>query len=283
MSLFGNSKKSTTTTSTTSNPWGPTIAPLQDFINKLGPASTGIGQVTPGQLDAFGQLQTNAGQAGQFAPAIGAVASDTFNAGSNSGQVGDAYKTLQSQLGGYANGDNLDIGNNPYIQGLLNTARNDATNTINSQWGGAGRDFSAGHAMAMSRGIDSAEAPILLNQYNTERGAQSDAAKTLYTGGVGAAQTGQSMDESALSTRAGGVQLAQAFQDAKNAGPNAILNLQEQLKGLPLSEMGWLAQYLFPAAQLGGTSTGTSSTKSTGSGGGISIGDIGKLGTALGA
>jgi hypothetical protein len=276
MSLSGGSKKSTTSATSQTNPWAPTIPYLNDFLTNIGKDSQGIGKITPNQTADFNQLRRNSDLTGTFADNQTKLAGDMYGDQSNSGKVDDAFSVLKSQLGGYANGGSLDVGSNPYIQGLLNTVRSDVSNQVNSQWGAGGRDFSPGHAMALGRGITNAEAPILLDQYNRERAAQSDASKTLFGAGTGSAVTGQQLNEQALTTRAGAAGAVSGAQDMTNYGPNARLNLEEQIKGLPLQEMGWLAQYLFPAAQLGQQSQGTSNTKSSSAGWGLTPQGIGQ-------
>jgi hypothetical protein len=277
MSLSFGSKKTTQTQKSQTDPWAPTQGYLKDFLARLNTAGSAPTGPTLAQTDAANQIMANAGVASGMAPQANAVAADQFNAKSYAPVVGDAYTALSSQLTPYANGEALDIGSNPYINDLLKTVREDTSNNVNSMWGAAGRDFSPGHAMALSRGIASAEAPILLNQYNTERAAQSDAAKALFEAGGNTATTSQNLDQSALATRAGGINTASQAADLANLGPNATLQLTEQLKQLPFDELGWISQYLFPAAQLGQQSQGTGTAKTNSLGFGISATDIGKI------
>src|SRR5262245_45971415 len=118
---FGH-KSENQTQNTSTQPWAPTIGPLNDFIKRLGTlggADNGVGVVTPEQKQAFGDLKDSSGYISGFLPDMTKLASDTFGAGSNSGMVTDAYKRLTDQLMPYASGGNIDVGSNPHIKQLL--------------------------------------------------------------------------------------------------------------------------------------------------------------------
>jgi hypothetical protein len=268
------SKDTSSTTNTSTQPWAPAIPGLTDLINRITSAgkSGGVGSVTPEQSGAFTDLKNNAGTLGSFAPDISSVANDTFNFGSDSGMVGSAYSDLASRLTPWANGGNIDVTQNPQIKKMLDVVNQDTSNDVNGLWSAAGRSFSPGHAMALGRGVAAAEAPILLNQYNTEAERSLGAAKDIFGGATSAAGTMQGLDTNALTTRQGGFNIAQMLQDAKNYGPNAILNLSEQMKKLPLDELGWISQYLTPIAQLG--QQGHSTTDSTTTSAGFTLNDL---------
>jgi hypothetical protein len=67
--------------------------------------------------------------------------------------------------------------------------------------------------------------------------------------------------------------------EARDYGPNAILNLEEQMKKMPYDELSWLAELIYPAAGLGQQTqgSGTSTTKGT------SFGAKADIGSALAA
>lgn len=274
MSIGFGSKNSTTTQEQQSktDPWAPTQPYLTDFLKKLNTAGSSLGGgLNAGETAAFDTLKTNAAQGNQWAPQIGTLADDLFGTKSNSGQVQDAAKTLSSGLGDYASGKNLDLNNNPYIQQMLSTIRSDASNSINSQFAGAGRDLSGDHAVALGRGIAQGEAPVLANLFQDAQNKQIDAIKTIGSTNANAGVTAQALDKDALGTRATGVDAAQAALDAKNYGANAQLTLEEQIKKLPVDQLGWLAQYLFPAAGLGSQSQGTGTANSNSSQFGVGL------------
>lgn len=252
---FGKKSADTQQTSKTqTDPWAPTQPALMDFLSQLKTASPGVGTLNGTEQDAFAKLQKNASEGNPWADDISKLTDRYFAAPSRSGEVEDAYGTMKTQLGDYASGKNLDFNNNPYIQQMLETIRNDAGKSINSQFAGVGRDMSASHINALSRGIAEGEAPVLANLYSDAQGKQIDASKTLGAGGVAAAQTAQALDKDALGTNAMGADVADKALDAKNYGANAQLALAEQIKKLPIDQLGWIAQYLFPMAGLGGQS-----------------------------
>lgn len=112
-----------------------------------------------------------------------------------------------------------------------------------------------------------------------------NAAKTIADAKTAGAQVGQGLDANALATRAGGVQTAGQALNAVNYAPNTVLNLDQQLKQMPLSDLSMYASLLLPAAGLGGQSTsqGTSNTTGTQFGVNLSSGSGSKvLGSLLG-
>ncbi len=281
MSLsFGSQQKKGSSNSTT-NPWGPTIPALTDLVSRLGNYSqTNVGS-TDAQNNAFSQLEENAKQGNPYEGEIKQLSADLFGADSRSGQVEDAYKKLTDQLGDTASGKNLDVNENPYLQKMLQNNSDDIFNRIGAQFAGAGRDITgnASGLQAVGRGISAGNMPTLFNQYNTERQNQMNAAKDLYQGGVGSAQTEQGLDQNALTTRGQGIAASQAALDAQNYAPNTILNLEQQMKNMPAQDLASYVQLLGSIAGLGGQATGTSKQSSTSMGAGASdvLGGIGAM------
>lgn len=259
-SVGGGHQEQTQTQNSQTDPWKPTQPYLLDFLSKL--QSTGnAGGVGNGpneaQSSAITQLKSNAGEGNPWASDISSVTDKLFGTTSRSPQVQQSFDAMKTQLSPYANGETLDFKTNPYVTDMLKTVGDDASNRINSMFAGAGRDFSGAHAKELGRGVTAAELPILTNLYSDQQGKQIDASKTLYGGGVNAATTSQGLDKDALGTNAMGIDASQAALDAKNYGPNATLSLEEQVKKMPFDQLGWLAQYLYPAAGLGSQSSGT--------------------------
>jgi hypothetical protein len=280
----GSSKKTTDTSQQSqTEPWAPTIPYLTSLLGDLDSARSTLGP-SKDQLDAYAQLKTNAAQGNPLVPDLQQLAKDTINLPSQSGTVTDAYSRLESQLGDVAAGKNLDILSNPQIQAMLTQVGNDAYNRIAGAFAGAGRDITGNAAgqKAIGAGITSAQLPLLLSQYNTEEGRTDAARQALYNAGVTTGQTVQGLDTSALTTRATAPTVENAALAARDYAPNTILNLDQQLKQMPFEDLSLLASLLLPIAGLGGQSagTGTSTTSGTSSGINLSLGDIGKLGSA---
>lgn len=272
--VSGSETNQSQTQSSQTNPWEPTQGYLKDFLAKLNTAGNAGGVGTgpnAAQTSAINELKTNADAGNPWAGQAASVTDKLFGVTSNSGQVQDAYKGLQTTLSPYANGANLDFKTNPYVTDMLKTVGDDASNRVNSMFAGAGRDFSGDHAKALGRGVTAAELPILASLYSDQQGKQIDAGKTLYNGGVNTAQTAQGLDKDALATNATGIDAAQAALDAKNYGANQKLSIEEQVKKMPFDQLGWIAQYLFPAAGLGQQSTGTSTGTQSKQGWGVGL------------
>jgi hypothetical protein len=265
---------------TTSEPWAAAQPYLKDYLAKVGSLS-GSTDITPAQTDAFAQLETNAKAGNPFSGSLTTAANNALNY-DNSDQVGllkDAYGTLQSNLGDYASGKYLDVGNNPQIQAALKVAADDAQSRINQMFAGSGRSFSGANQGAVARGVTSATAPILLNEFNQQQQNQIDAAKTLF-GGAGSTASGTSaLDTTKANINAAGVPLSQSAMDAANYTPNQILNIEQQKTELPFQNLSLLSQLLLPAAGLGGTSNSKGSGSQTQYG--ITGSDVGTGLTAL--
>jgi hypothetical protein len=260
MSLSFGSQKKKGSSSSVSNPWEPTQDPLKDIVSRLGNYSnTNVG-ATDDQLDAFAQLKVNAADGNEYADEIGQLSADLFGADSRSGEVESAYADLTRRLAPTADGANLDVNENPYLQEMLQNTSDNIFNRINASFAGAGRNITGNTAgqKAVGKGISEGTLPTLFNQHNLERNNQVDAAKTLFQGGTGAAQTAQGLDDAAMGQRLQGVNVSQAALDAENYGPNTILNLEEQLKDLPAEDLALYTQLIGSIAGLGGQVEGTS-------------------------
>jgi len=271
--FFKKDKKEQQQTST-SNPWAPTMPALNDLLGKIQTAGSGLGTLNPTQVAAFGQAKANAAAGNPWMTDIAGLTDDLFATQSQSGTVTDAYADLTRRLSPYADGKNLDLEENPYIERMLQSTADAATNKVNSLWAGAGRDFSAGHGGAVAKTISDARLPTLANLYESEVGRTLDASKTLYGAGAETGKTVQALDKDALNTNAMGAESAQLYQQLRDAGPQAILALENMMKTLPAEELKQIAAVLYPAAGLGGTTTGTAKTTGTAWGGQM---DIGKL------
>ena len=269
MSLSFGSSKTKTSSRSKVDPWAPTIPALQNLIGAIKPQIGDVG-ATPGQEQAFSELIQSAQQGNPYAGDIGSLASDVLGGvPSRAGTVEDVYGALQDRLGGIASGENLDVTDNPYLQNLMQQVGNDIQNRINAQFAGAGRDLSGMNQLAVARGIAQGTLPTLFNQYNTERQAQANAANQLFGAGANTATTAQGLDTSALLNRLGGIGAANAAIDASNYGPNTILALEQQLKQLPVEDLGRLEALLGPLAQLGQQQQSRSTEKGSSSGIGI--------------
>ncbi len=245
------SKKSKTTQSQSgqSDPWSPTIPYLNQFLRQLGGLG-GIG-INDQQQGAFDQLMANAQGGHPYAQQMGNLARSAFQSPNRAPVATNAYQALRRNIGDYASGKYLDPMSNPQMQALLTQVGDDAQNRVASQFAAAGRTGSGAQAMETGRGVTQAQLPILYDAYNRAQDMQMGAANMLYGAGNQTAQTLSGLDAQRQGMRANGIGFGQAALDAKNWGANSILDLQQQMKGMPYQDMSMLASLLFPMAGLG--------------------------------
>ena len=250
-----------TNTDSKTDPWGPTKGYLEAFLSRLDDQGSKVGGApSTDETNAFAQLKANAAAPNPFQSDIEGLAKKLFSVESTSPMVKDAYSTLTDQLTPYASGANLDLKNNPHVAEMLAMTSDDAQNRINSMFAGAGRDLSGKNVQAVGRGITEAQLPVLSNLFERGQDRQIDAAKTLFGAGTNTAQLSQGLDIEALMAGMSGIDASNAAIASKNAGPEAMLDLERRIKAQPFEEMGWLAQYLFPIAGLGQQTQGTQHT-----------------------
>lgn len=256
-------------------PWAYATPAVQGFVDRL--ASTGNIGITPDQQAAFGVLKNNAAQGNPWTGQIGQLATDSLNTADRTGTVGQAYGNMQSQLGGYASGANLDPMSNPQMRAMLAQVGDEAQNRVNAQFAGAGRDLSGMNQQSVARGVTQAQLPLLFDQYNRNVQNQFDASKSLFGAGQSTAQAQSALDAQRQQMREGGIAQGQAALDANNYAANNILNLDQQIKQMPYDDLRTLASLLFPAAGLGGVSTGTGQGNASGTSTGFNLMDIAKF------
>jgi len=264
---FGASDKSedsTTNQSTTTGPYAPAIPAVNNIISQLSGLSTTPSSTT---TDALRQLIDTASKGNPDASGIAGAVSGMINASTQPqiDQANAGYADYLKRLTPTANGDNLDIQNNPQIQKLLQVVSNNVANNVNSSFAASGRTASGANQQALATGITNAQAPILLNQYNTEQARTDQAASNLYGAANTTATTTASLDQLQKQLQAAGINIDPAALAAENWGPTQVAALSQQLQNLPIDQIASIANVLFPAAQLGSQSTGTknSSTDTT--------------------
>lgn len=257
LSVGSSKSKSTTKQKSQTDPWDTATPYIENFLGKL-PGAQGV---TSEQSAAFQQLKDNVSQGNPYASEIDAAARGALGTESQAPVVNDAYATYLRRMGGVADGTNQNIGEDPYLQKLLQQVGDEAQQRVNAQFAAAGRDSSGMNQQSVARGVTSAQLPILVEQLNRERARTDAAAGSLFGAGNTTAQTAQSLNDAAIGSQMRGLDLSKAAIDAQNFGPTQIINLEEQLKNLPLDNAAKLAEILFSAGQLGQQTEGTSNTK----------------------
>lgn len=279
---FSFGKKDTKQTATQQNdPYAPTVPLLNNYLANVNNLIPGSGAVTDKQTGAINTLEANAGN--PFADQIGGVAQKAFDINSEAPTVTDAYKTLQSNIGGYASGQYTDVQNNPQIQALLKVIGDDTSSRINQTFAGAGRDLSGLNQQAVARGVSQGEAQPLLDLFTQEQDKQLSAANSLYGAGDTTGKDVQGLNTSAVSANAAGAPLSEAYTTARDQGANDTINYEQLLKTLPTDLLSKLQGLITPVAGLGGTSTGTQTGSTTSMGASVSGKDIASILAGLAA
>lgn len=273
MSFSMGSQKTKQQQTTQTDPWKPAIGPIKELIGSL-PDPTGV---TDRQADAFGDLRAIAarGDPNALAEARNARTALNFNLKSTAPIAQQGYADYTRRMSDVADGKNQDIGNDPYLQQLLTQVGDEAANRNRAAFAAAGRDGSGYDMQTTARGVTQAQLPILVDQLNRERARTDTAAGNLYGAANTTAQNVLDLNKTAAETTTGirerGVGLNKAALEAKAFGPTQILNLEEQLKTLPLEEASKIAEILFNAGKLGQQSEGQSSGKSKSMGFGLKL------------
>jgi hypothetical protein len=254
---------SNTSSQSTTAPTGAGASTLQSILSQLNPLVSSSG-VTPTQSSAITQL-TNNGMAGDpYATAIGNSASTLLNGGGATSQnpaLESNLSTLQTDLGAEATPGYSTVNSQP-VQQALQAANAGIQNTVNSEFAAAGRSGSGANAGNLAYNEELADAPILLNQANTDTATQMGAANDLYGAGntTSAAITGN--NQTALGNQVTGATQANNAIAAQNEGPTAAIEAQELGQQIPAQNLGLLAQIGIPIAGLSTSTNGTSSTTS---------------------
>jgi hypothetical protein len=280
--MDGESKSSTTQSSTTS-PWAPTQGLLGNIINQLGATSSNTG-LTGAQSGALDTITNNSNAAsGLFAPQQSNYAQSLYNGGgalNQAGNVNQNYQNYYNQTNPLASNTNYNPYDTPGFKDAINTATSDITNQVNGSFAAAGRDFSGANSQALARGLTQGLAPTIAAQYNQNVQNQQGAAGNLYNAGNTNAGILSGLQQQYLTNQGAGLNAASGGLDLSNAGANATLAAEAQRFGIPIQNLGLLANIGIPIAGLGSQSTGQSNTTNQMSGAqqfGTIAGGIGSL------
>lgn len=256
---------SQTTESSQTNPWAPTQGLLGNIINQLGTASNNTG-LTGSQSGALDTITNNSNAAaGLFGPQQSNYAQSLYNGGgalNQAGGVQSAYDRYVGQTMPLASNTNYNPYDTPGFRDAINTATSDITNNINGSFAAAGRDFSGMNAQTLARGLAQGLAPTIAAQYNQNVQNQQGASGNLYNAGNTNAGILSGLQQQYLTNQGAGLNAASGGLDLSNAGANATLQAEAQRFGIPIQNLGLLANIGIPIAGLGGQSTGQRSSTS---------------------
>ena len=255
--------KSTTTQSSTTEPWKPSQPALTSILGQLQGLIPNSG-ITPGMESAFGQLESSAQQGNPFAGQIGGVVGNLLNGGGATAQapaIQSAFDTFKAQTNPLASNTNYDPMQTPGLADSLKTMMGDIGTSINGQFAAAGRDLSGMNTQTLARGLTQGLAPILTQQYNQNVQNQQGAASNLYNAGNTTGGLLAGLNQQGIANQVQGVTSANDALTAQNYGPATMLQLEQLKQGIPMQNLGLLTQIGVPIAGLGSQSQGTSTTK----------------------
>lgn len=238
---MGKSKGPETTKTETKDPWAPAQPVLKDVLNSA---------------------QTLGGNAQNFEQTFG---QNTRDAAAGIANLGRNPLAQQGALGGLIDGTKAGygvanqqlmdtasggmMGGNPYLDQVLATSRQRAADGVNQQFAGAGRYGSGAHTGVLGDRLGAIETNARMQNYNTERSNQLNAAGILNANGQNIGQyagqlDGANIQQQNLIGQGGAMQ--DQFDNAKRTAP--------------LAATQWQAGLATPIAGLGGSGTSTSST-----------------------
>src|SRR6185312_15817125 len=105
----------------------------------------------------------------------------------------------------------------------------------------AGRDGSGYNQKALGQGLAAGLAPVLTNQYNQNVQNQQGAAGNLYNAGNTNAGLLSGLQQQYLGNQGAGVSNISNGLQAQNAGATTTLQAEAQQLGIPLQNLGMLA------------------------------------------
>jgi hypothetical protein len=257
---MGGQSSSTQQQSSTTAPWQPAQGAITGILGQLNGLLPQTG-ITGAQTNALNTIEQNGSNVGQYAPAVQNYTSSLLNGGGatdQAGNINNAYQQYQAQTQPLASNTDYNPYNTPGFKDAINTATSDITNSTNGAFAAAGRDFSGANSMALGRGLTQGLAPTIAAQYNQNVQNQQGAAGNLYNAGntTGGLLTG--LTQQGLANKGAGVSAIGAGQDALNSGATNTLAAEAQRLGIPIQNLGMLAQIGIPIAGLGSQSTGQS-------------------------
>lgn len=257
---MGQSSSNTSSQSTT-QPGALTAPTVQGITSQLNPLISNSG-TTPIQQQGIAQLTANGLAGDQFAPQITNNATALLNGGGATSQNTDLASNLadlKTNIGGIA-APNYSTVNSPQVAAALQAVNSNISDSVNGQFAAAGRQGSGYNQRAIAEGESLADAPILLNQANTDTASRLAAANTLYGAGNATSNSITSNNQTALGNQVQGTTQAGQALNAQNWGPTAAIEAQELGQSIPAQNLGLLAQIGIPLAGLNTTTSGAGST-----------------------
>jgi len=253
------STKQTTQTNSQTDPYAPTIGPLNTLTGQIG---SQLANTTPNANENFalGALTNNALAGNPYAPAIGQTASQLLSGGTDrTGMATNAYSDYKNALTPTATQDTNPY-TNPAFVNATNTMSNDIMDRIKAQYAGAGYTptSSGDFGQQVARGISQGVAPTYLQAFNDLTNQKLGAIGNIYSGANTTTGLLSGLDQTALANRQAGIGASSSALQANDSPYLRLLQVEALNRGLPLQNMGQIENLLLPIAQAGGTQSGTS-------------------------
>jgi hypothetical protein len=147
------------------------------------------GVPTQDEKSAYGGIRENSAWAQGMMPYQQQLIQSLYGGGGmgeGADYIRDAYAQAAPAYGQYLQEGYLDPMSNPYLQPAIEAARSSSYNDVADRFHKAGRSFSGAEGGAYGTAAVNAALPMLLGQYNTNVGAQQNAAQGLLGGAAGA-------------------------------------------------------------------------------------------------
>lgn len=259
---MGESTPAKTETQSNSQPWSEATPMLRNLMARYGGLNT---DVTGGQANALTNLSASAAGIPNFG-ATGAAGVNKLFSTDTSPQVGmltSGYDTLQKNLGGTASGAELNPYSTPGFSDAIATMTGDITKATKGVYAGSGRDPSGAGSFSgsLGRGLTQGIAPVIQQQYNTNKSNQMGAANTLFGASGSTANNITQQGQVPLQNILQGLQGAGMIPGLSMAPATAQLGAANQTYQQPFQN---LQSLLTPALGFGALGTsGTSTSTAT--------------------
>lgn len=273
---------SQTAQNSTSQPWAPAQPLLGGILGQLQGQLPNTG-ITGTQTGALNQIESNANSTPNYSSAIQNLTNTLFAGGGATAQAPAVAQNLADytkNLTPLASNTNYDPMQTPGIGDQLKALTDQISTGVNGSFAAAGRDGSGANSKALGQGLAAGLAPVLTSQYNANVANQQGAANNLFAGGNTTAGLQTGLTQQDLANQSAGVQNIASGVTAENAAPSATLAAEAAKYGIPLQNLGLLANIGIPIAGLGGQTSGTSNTTNDMSGAqqfGLITGGLGSL------
>lgn len=231
------------------NAYAPAEPVVQDILKSTG-SMLGNVNLSGAEQGAISGAQDQATKNLSFNPAIENATSYMLGGGDvNQGNqyITEGYDAQKAALDPYARGDYVNF-DNPQLQGMLSTIRDDITNQVGGLFAGAGRSFSGAHANTLARGLASGMAPTMLDWYTGQQRNQMDAANAM-AGNAYNASAGLGAN---TASKVGAMSAAPGMLSATLSPYNTMLDAAQYGRNAPVDTLSKLTGITMqPAAQFG--------------------------------